>query len=195
MEIIKWAEKDVIRKERIKNLSDSIFAWIDGNILHSGLLEEMSDHEFKLYGFYNLAGDRLYCMSCCSLQYTSKILRMPKRDIIKAREQLIKKDLIAYQNRIFINSKGLKYKKGFIQVLSLPIDKIIITRRRTPESEYSKALAKYNLTAGYGRFLSERDQDQLLVQVTRDKTLNFDVGEKIKREVRKGKVRVKLKGK
>lgn len=130
MEKIKWAENDVVRKDRIRNLNETIFGWIDGNILQSGLLEEMSDHEFKLYGFYTLAGNNLYCLSCYGWRNISKILKMTWREIIKAREGLVKKDLIACKNRELINTKRLKYKKTVVQVLSLPTDRIVVVRRR-----------------------------------------------------------------
>jgi hypothetical protein len=113
-------------------MNDEVFAWIGGNILHSGLLEEMTDHEFKLYGFYCLAGNNVYSMSCYTLREIKKILKMGNDEIIKARDGLVKKDLIAYKNRSFINinKKGLRYQKTIVQVLSLPTDRIIIERRR-----------------------------------------------------------------
>lgn len=194
MEKTKWVEKDVIRKDRIKDLTNSVFGWIDSNILHNGLLEEMSDHEFKLYGFYNLAGDNLYCLSCYGWRYIAKILKMTWREIAKAKEGLVKKDLIAYKNRELVNAKGLKYKKTVVQVLSLPIDKIVITRRRKTQREptpLERGLKRYGLTKGYGKFPSEPEQDQIVVKIMRDLDLNPEVQESIKAGLRIGKIRVK----
>lgn len=194
MEKAKWIEKDVIRKNRIKDLSNTVFGWIDGNILHNGLLEEMSDHEFKLYGFYNLAGDSLYCLSNYGARYICKLLKMTTRELIKARKGLVKNDLIAYENREFINSKGLRYKKTLVQVLSLPIDKIVITRRRKTQEELTpleKGLQRYGLTKGYGKFPSEPEQDQFIVKVMRDLNLSPEVQESIKAGLRVGKIRIK----
>lgn len=191
MEKIKWVEKDLIRKNRIKNLNNTVFGWMDSNILYSGLLEEMSDHEFKLYGFYNLAGDSLYCLSNYGRRYICKLLKITPRELIKAREGLVKKDLIAYENKEFVNSKGLRYKKTVIQVLSLPIDKIVITRRRKSEDEQEKLLSQFGLTKKYGRFLSEPEQDRILAKVCRAENIDPEIQDLIKRGVRTGKIRAK----
>jgi len=189
-----WTERDVIKKDRIRSLNDEVFGWIGGNILHSGLLEEMSDHEFKLYGFYCLAGDKIYSMSYYGERYVAKILKMSGKEIRKARANLVKKDLVAYVNKVFVNSKELKYKKTIVQVLSLPIDKIVITRRKKTEKEltpFEQGLQRYSLTKGYGEFLPEPKQDQLIVQIMRDLDLNPEVQETIKAGLRRGEIRVK----
>jgi hypothetical protein len=130
MQRIKWGPKDVIKPDRVRSIKDEIFAWMNGNILHSGLLEEMTTYEFKLYGFYCLAGDGIYSMSSYTVREITKILKTTPNKIQKARESLLEKDLIAYESRTFTNKKGLKYKRIIIQVLSLPTDRIVIERRR-----------------------------------------------------------------
>lgn len=132
MEKIKWGIKDVIKTDRIRSMNDEVFAWMGSNILHNGLLEEMNSFEFKLYGFYCLAGDRAYSMSSYTMKKMVEILKTSPNKIQKTRENLAKKDLIAYENKVFVNSKGLKYPRTIVQVLSLPIDRIVIERRRKP---------------------------------------------------------------
>lgn len=196
MEKKKWTEKDVIKPDRIRNLDQSIFGWIDSNLLHSGFMGELSPQDFKLYGFYALAGDNLYGLSNYPLNTISTHLRMSKRDIIESRNNLTKKDLLAYHNRVMSHGKGLQHKRTLVQVLSLPIDKIIITRRRLTTDEaptLQEGLRRHSLTTGFGRFPSETEQDQILVNVMRDDTIPFNVKDEIKRGVRNGKIRIKTR--
>lgn len=170
-----------------------MFGWIDGNILHGGLLEEMRAKEFALYGFYCLAGDNLYGMSCYTMSYIAKVLGVAKRDVVKVRNALVKRDLIAFENRELIGSKGLRYKKCVVQVLSLPFERIVGFRKRVKDESkltpFEKGIRKYYLTTGFGRFLSEEEQDGLIVRIMRDEELDFEVRERIKEEIRKGKLR------
>lgn len=191
MQKIKWTDKDVIISNRIRNISEHPYGWIDNNILLSGFLEEMSDHEFKLYGFYCLVADWQYGLSCYNKKYICRLLKMSPRELIKVREGLAKKDLIVCKNRIFTNSKKLKFEKTIVQVLSLPVDKIVITRRRKPEDGQEKILSQFGLTKRYGRFLSEPEQDRMIVKVCRAENIDPEIQDFIKRGVRTGKIRAK----
>lgn len=191
---IKWGEKDVIKKNRIRTIDNSVFCWVDGNLLHSGLFSEMTSDGFKLYGFYCLAGDSIYGLSCYPMRKIRKILRTSYRKIITARDKLVEKDLIAYENKTFANSKGLKYTRTTVQVLSLPIDKIVITRRKKTQKDLTPlelGLRRHSLTKGYGKFPSDPEQDRLIVKIMRDLDLSPEVQETIKTGLRKGKIRVK----
>lgn len=191
MQKVKWLDKDVIRPDRIRSISEHPYGWIDENILLSGFLEEMSQLEILLYGFYCLTSDWRYGLSCAGTKYICKTLKVSPNTIERVRKSLTKKDLIAYENRIFTNTKKLKFKKTIVQVLSLPIDRVVITRRRKPEDEQEKILSQFGLTKKYGRFLSEPEQDRVLVKVCRAENIGLEIQDLIKRGVRTGKIRAK----
>jgi hypothetical protein len=90
--------KEPILTERIRKISGS-FSWIDHRILSSGFLQAMTTHEIVLYFFLILVGDK----NGMSFYHYDKICTLLKIDLeqyIKARNQLIHKSLIAFeQNR------------------------------------------------------------------------------------------------
>ena len=90
--------KEPIIANRIRKISGS-FSWIDHRILSSGFLQTMTTHEITLYFFLILVGDK----NGVSFYHYNKICKLLKIDLdnlINARNQLIDKGLIAFdQNR------------------------------------------------------------------------------------------------
>ncbi len=103
---------------RIRKI-DGSFAWISHSFLRSGFFTSLTRNELLLYFFLVLVADRqglsyYHYDKICSLLYFSV------DDYIVVRDQLIKKDLIAFDGTFF-------------QVLSLP---------RTPVNQSTKLLKK-----------------------------------------------------
>jgi hypothetical protein len=90
---------------RIRKIEGS-FAWISHRFLRSGFLASLSQHELILYFFLVLAADR-QGLSYYHYDKICSLLRFSVEDYIVARDQLIEKDLIAFNGTFF-------------QVLSLP---------------------------------------------------------------------------
>jgi len=84
--------------KRIRKISGS-FSWIDHRILSSSFLQVMTTHEIVLYFFLILVGDK----NGISFYHYDKICKLLKIDLdeyITARNQLIDKSLLAFdQNR------------------------------------------------------------------------------------------------
>lgn len=98
-------QKTIIRPERIRSLAGS-FGFIEHRFLRDGFFQTLTPQELSLYLFLILAADR------CGLSYYGydKICKLANLDVheyIQARNQLIEKDLLAFDGRQF-------------QVLSLP---------------------------------------------------------------------------
>ena len=90
---------------RIRKIEGS-FAWISHRFLRSGFLASLSQHELLLYFFLLLAADR-QGLSYYHYDKICSLLRFSVEDYLVARDQLIEKDLIAFDG-------------AFFQVLSLP---------------------------------------------------------------------------
>jgi hypothetical protein len=91
--------------ERVRKITGS-FAFIEHRFIRSGFFESLSHHEFLLYFFLILAGDR-NGVSFYSYDSITSCLRLCLDDYILARNNLIDKDLLAFDGHRF-------------QVLSLP---------------------------------------------------------------------------
>lgn len=91
--------------ERIRHISGS-FSWIDHRILTDGFLTAMSRHEILLYFFLVLVGDK-NGVSFYSYDKICQLLKIELDDYIQARDLLLKRSLIAFQ-------------QGRFQVLELP---------------------------------------------------------------------------
>jgi hypothetical protein len=108
-------QKQAIISDRIRKINGT-FAWIGPKFLRQGFWNPLTHHEFLLYLFLVLVGDR------CGLSYYSfdkicTLLSVSTDDYIDARNALIDKDLIAFDGHLF-------------PVLSLP--EKIISRSRSP---------------------------------------------------------------
>ena len=91
--------------ERLRKIQGS-FAFIEHRFLRAGFFSSLSHDELLLYFFLVLVSDR-HGLSYYSYDKICSLLQMGLDDYIQARDRLIKKDLIAFDGRMF-------------QVLSLP---------------------------------------------------------------------------
>lgn len=97
--------KQPINRDRIRKIS-GYFSWIDHRILSNGFLTSMSRDEILLYFFLVLVGDK-NGISFYSYDKICNLLKIELDEYIQARDFLIKRSLIAYDN-------------GRFQVLELP---------------------------------------------------------------------------
>ncbi len=97
--------KKPLVQERVRTIRGS-FAYIEHRFLRDGFWGLLSHHELILYFFLLLVSDR-HGLSFYAYDKICSLLQMDLDDYLEARNQLIQKDLIAFDGRIF-------------QVLSLP---------------------------------------------------------------------------
>ena len=97
--------KKALVPERVRTIQGS-FAYIEHRFLRDGFFSALSYHELRLYFFLVLVSDR-HGLSFYAYDKICSLLQIDLDDYLKARNQLIQKDLIAFDGRIF-------------QVLSLP---------------------------------------------------------------------------
>lgn len=97
--------KEPINRQRIRKISGS-FSWIDHRIISNGFLAAMSRNEILLYFFLILVGDK-NGISFYSYDKICNLLKIEADDYIQARNLLIKRSLVAFDN-------------GCFQVLELP---------------------------------------------------------------------------
>ena len=105
MEGTDMIRKKILVPERIRQIEGS-FGFIPHRFLTDGFLAALSQHELLLYLFLIMAADR-YGLSFYSYNSICSLLGLTVDQYLKARDGLIKKDLIAFDGTIF-------------QVLSLP---------------------------------------------------------------------------
>lgn len=98
-------EKRVLCSERVRTVNGS-FGFLEHRFLRDGFWETLSHHALLFYVFLILAGDRKG-LSYYPYDKICDLLKVSVDDYIVARNDLIKKDLIAFDGRLF-------------QVLSLP---------------------------------------------------------------------------
>jgi hypothetical protein len=91
--------------QRLRTIRGS-FATIEHRFVRDGFFASLSHHELLLYFFLVLVSDR-HGLSFYSYDKLCSLLQMSLDDYLEARNQLIQKDLIAFDGRLF-------------QVLSLP---------------------------------------------------------------------------
>lgn len=91
--------KDPINHDRVRKISGS-FSWIDHRLLSNGFLALMSHDEILLYFFLVLVGDK-NGISFYSYDKICNLLKIDLDDYIQARDLLIKRSLIAYDNSRF----------------------------------------------------------------------------------------------
>jgi len=97
--------KKPLLPERIRGIEGS-FAFIEHRFLRDGFVQHLSRHELLVYFFLVLAADR-HGLSYYSYEKICSQLKLRLDDYIHARDCLIRRDLIAFDGRLF-------------QVLSLP---------------------------------------------------------------------------
>ena len=98
-------EKRILCHERVRRIGSS-FAFIEHRFLRDGFLANLGHHELLLYLFLVLAADR-HGISFYGYDRICSLLRLSVEEYLEARNQLIGKDLIAFDGTLF-------------QVLSLP---------------------------------------------------------------------------
>ena len=114
--------KKILDPERVRQIEGS-FGFIPHRFLTDGFLAALGQHELLLYLFLILAADR-YGLSFYSYNSICSLLGITVDQYMKARDGLIKKDLIAFDGTIF-------------QVLSLP-EPLNAHRRQKPRSTRGK---------------------------------------------------------
>jgi hypothetical protein len=124
MKGVDMIHKKILAPERIRQIEGS-FGFIPHRFLTDGFLAALSQHELLLYLFLIMAADR-YGLSFYSYNSICSLLGLTVDQYLKARDDLIKKDLIAFDGTIF-------------QVLSLPepvnahrCQKLRSTRKKGP---------------------------------------------------------------
>jgi len=89
-----------IMPDRMRNIRQCTFGWVDHNFLHSGFLNRLSQPELLLYYFLITVADR-NGVSFYDYQRICQFLKLELNDYIKARNRLCKRSLIAFKNGIF----------------------------------------------------------------------------------------------
>ena len=97
--------KKPICPERIRKITGS-FSWLDHRLISGYYLQQMTRNEIPLYFFLVLVSDK-QGLSFYSDASICELLKIESVEFYQAREQLIKRCLIAYD-------------KGLFQVLQLP---------------------------------------------------------------------------
>ena len=92
--------------DRIRNIRDCSFGWVDHNFLHKGFLNRLSQQELLLYYFLITVADR-NGVSFYDYERICQFTKLELNDYITTRNQLCERSLIAV-------------KDGIFQVLSLP---------------------------------------------------------------------------
>lgn len=115
-------QKKVLVPDRIRKI-DGSFGFIPHRFLNDGFLASLSHHELLLYLFLITAADR-YGLSFYGSNTICSILVLTTDQYQKARDGLIKSDLVAFDGTIF-------------QVLSLPTASNAV-RHQEPRSTRAK---------------------------------------------------------
>jgi len=97
--------KKLLNKERIRRIHGG-FSFIPHRFLTDGFLTSLNQKELLLYFFLVLVADR-HGVSFYAYDSICSLLKLTLDDYLKARDALIKKDLIAFDGTLF-------------QVLALP---------------------------------------------------------------------------
>ena len=105
-------EKRILCPERVRKIAGS-FAFIEHRFLSDGFFAALGHHELLLYAFLILVADR-YGISFYGYDRICSVLRFTVEEYIEARNQLIEKDLLAFDGSLF-------------QLLSLP-EKPVLNR-------------------------------------------------------------------
>ena len=92
--------------DRIRNIRDCTFGWVDHNFLHNGFLNRLSQQELLLYYFLITVADR-NGVSFYDYERICQFLKLEVDSYLNARNRLCERSLIAFEDAVF-------------QVLSLP---------------------------------------------------------------------------
>lgn len=107
-------EKRILDPHRVRKITGS-FAFVEHRFLRDGFWVSLTRDELLLYLLLVVVADR-FGLSYYSYDKLCTLLAMPVDEYIVARNALIKKDLIAFDGRLF-------------QVLSLPREPVTIASK------------------------------------------------------------------
>lgn len=96
----------LLRPDRLRDIRQTSFGWVDHNFLHHGYLRCLTQDELLLYYFLITVADR-HGVSFYDYERICQWLKMELDPYLRARHRLCERSLIAYQ-------------EGLFQVLSLP---------------------------------------------------------------------------
>ena len=116
--------KKILAPDRIRQIKGS-FGFIPHRFLNDGFLAALNQHELLLYMFLILAADR-YGLSFYNGNSICSLIGLTADQYQKARDELIRKDLLAFDGTIF-------------QLLSLPAP-LNAYQRQKPRSARQKGL-------------------------------------------------------
>lgn len=119
-------KKKVINPNRIRSIKGG-FSFIPHRFVTDGFLSSLSQNQLLLYLFLVLVSDR-YGLSYYAYDSICSLLQLSLDDYIAARDDLLKKDLIAFDGTLF-------------QVLELPAQ-APAARPYTPNSDERLAVEK-----------------------------------------------------
>lgn len=85
--------------DRIRKIRGS-FSWIEHRFIHDGFLRALSRDELLLYYFLVTVGDR-HGVSYYDYEKICQLLKLEVEAYIRARDDLIARQLIAYQQGVF----------------------------------------------------------------------------------------------
>lgn len=194
--------EDLIDKERFRDATQFTFGALPKPLYKATdeqgktLLDRMTQNKnmFALYGLLSLTANK-WGLSQLTFRQIKELLGVGNDTIMKARDGLVNLGLVLCEIVEERNSRELKHPIMKWQITSLPIWVVqqmgIRKRGHQQKDELTETLDRYGLTKGYGRFLSEPEQDQILVKVTRAENIDPEIQDFIKRGVRTGKIRVK----
>lgn len=101
-------QKRPIVTDRMRNIRQCTFGWVDHNFLHRGFLNRLSQEELLLYYFLITVADR-NGVSFYDYERICQFLKLELDDYLTARNRLCQRSLIAFEDGVF-------------QVLSLPTE-------------------------------------------------------------------------
>jgi hypothetical protein len=104
--------KKILNPQRLRKIKAG-FSFIPHRFITEGFLRSLSQYELLLYFFLILVSDR-NGLSFYSYHSICNLLELTLEDYLVARDGLIKKDLIAFENNLF-------------QVLELPAQPVTIS--------------------------------------------------------------------
>jgi hypothetical protein len=86
--------------DRIRNIRQCTFGWVDHNFLHHGYLGRLSQEELLLYYFLITIADR-HGVSFYDYERICQLLKLEVGDYIRARNRLCECSLLAYHEGVF----------------------------------------------------------------------------------------------
>jgi hypothetical protein len=89
-----------ILADRVRNIRDCTFGWLDHNLLHCGFIHRLSSESLLLYFFLCLVSDRNGC-SYYDYEQICSLLKLTLDQYTYARQQLVAQSLIAFEDPTF----------------------------------------------------------------------------------------------